>query len=241
MAPVRFRGTPLALSAVFPTDEPPREALMVRLEAEDRLRAPLEIQAVPSTPDPILRMHLPRNTPPGDYEGRMRVGNREQSVLITVEPEIFLRLLPERLVFEARAGDRVPFELTMLNLGNVAVEIRGAYAFGVFEVAGAERAIAKMVTETPSEGRRRLDVLADAVADEHGGLVRVKVESGGGELAPGETRDIRVTLHVPDRIHSGHTYWGTWPIHNMRYYVRISGQAGEPRTKASHERQDHQL
>jgi hypothetical protein len=235
MAPIKFRGTPLALSAAFAADDVPSEPAMVMLEASSRLRLPPAIQAVPFAPAPILRLHLPRNTPPGTYEGTLRVGAREEPVVVTVDPEVFLRLLPDRLVFEAAPGAHVPFDLTFLNLGNVPVDVRGAYAFGLFDVSGAERAIAKMATAKSVEGHGRVDILADALAEEHGGLVRVKVESGAGALSPGETRDVKVTIHVPDRIRSGQTYWGTWPIHNMRYYVRITGRATPPNARASHE------
>jgi len=234
MAPVRFRGTPLALSAALADVEVPAGGLTVRLAAARDLRAADEISAWSSPSDPILRLHLPRTTPPGTYEARMKVGDVDRDVVITVEPEVCLRFLPERLVFEAQPGERVSFDLTMLNLGNVEVEIRGAYAFGVFDVGGTERAIARMVSETPAEGRGRVDVLADAVADEHGGLVRLKVDRGSGPIAAGASREVAITVHVPDRIRDGHTYWGTWPIHNMRYYVRITGR-GEPRTKATHD------
>jgi hypothetical protein len=158
----------------------------------------------------------------------MQVDGREQDVEIVVEPEVLLRLLPARLVFEASPGERVPFVLTLVNSGNVAVEIRGAYAFGLFDVAGPERAIGRLVAE-PKEGQRRIDAFADAIADEHGGLVRVKVEAGEGTIEPGAATELTIAIHVPDRLRPGHTYWGTWPLHNLKYYVRITGKASAPR------------
>ena len=222
LAPVRFRGTPLALTAAV--GEPPGS---YRVCFDPAAGVPPEVDAVAVAADPLLRLHLPRTTPPGTYEGRLIVGDRERAALITVDPEVFLRLLPERLILEASAGDQLQIDLTLLNLGNVAVELRGAYAFGMFDVGGTERAIGKMVVDGGYEGKRRVDVFADAIADEHGGVVRVKVESGAGEIAPGETRDLSVRFHVPDHVRPGRTYWGTWPIHNMRYYVRITARAGD--------------
>jgi len=154
----------------------------------------------------------------------MQVDGREHAVEIVVEPEVLLRLVPARLVFEASPGERVPFELTLVNSGNVAVDIRGAYAFGLFDVAGPERAIARLVADT-KEGQRRVDAFADAVADEHGGLIRVKVDAGEGTIEPGAATELKITIHVPDRVRPGHTYWGTWPLHNLKYYVRITGIA----------------
>jgi hypothetical protein len=231
---VKFRGTPRALVAAVGQAAAERggvHAVRFDAAATGRARA-LDAVAVSVAADPIVRLNLPSDTPPGTYSARMNIGGRDQAVEIVVEPEIVLRLLPARLVFDARPGERVPFELTLMNTGNVAVELRSAYAFGVFDVAGPERAIGKMVGEV-GEGKRRIDVLADAVAEEHGGLVRVKVEKGAGEIVPGTSQDLAVTIYVPERLRPGHTYWGTWPIHNLKYYVRITGQSsGEPRPEA---------
>jgi hypothetical protein len=200
----------------------------VQLDVSPSKRGAVDAVAVSAAADPIVRLSLPSATPPGTYSGRMQVDGREQDVEIVVEPEVLLRLLPARLVFEASPGERVPFVLTLVNSGNVAVDIRGAYAFGLFDVAGPERAIGRLVAE-PKEGQRRIDAFADAIADEHGGLVRVKVDTGQGTIEPGAAVELAITIQVPDRLRPGHTYWETWPLHNLKYYVRITGKASAPR------------
>jgi hypothetical protein len=226
---VRFRGTPRALAAIVERERDAAGVHAVRFDAAAKV---IESVAVSAAADPIVRLHLPSNTPPGTYRGRIEIRGQEESVEIVVEPEILLRLFPEQLVFEAAPGDRVPFELTLVNAGNVPVEIRDVYAFGIFDIAGPERAIGKMVGEAKN-GQRRVDVFADAIADEHGGLVRVKIDSGSGEARPDTSTQLTVTIHVPDRVRPGHTYWGTWPMHNLKYYVRITGRAsGERRDEA---------
>jgi hypothetical protein len=228
---IRFRGTPTSLVAAAGLSAP---AGLHRIQLSKGITGAadaIEANAVAVDADPILRLHLPRTTPPGAYEGRMVVGDREQTVQITVEPDVFFRIMPERLIFTAKAEEPVTFDLVFANLGNVAIDIADVYAFGVFDVGGTERAIGRMmlvksdgsVKSADQETPRRIDVLADAIADEHGGLVRVKVNRGAGTLAPGATRDVAITLRAPERLRSGHTYWGTWPIYNNRYYVKITG------------------
>jgi hypothetical protein len=234
--PVRFRGTPIALSAVTPGGPDAASSLSLTLDLpgtpEHRTHA-VHSRVGDSS---ILKLNLPRNTPPGKYTGIVMVGDVEQEVIVDVEPEVFLRLFPERLVFTARASERVQIEMSLANMGNTAVEVRGAYAFGLFDVGGVERAIAKTVTAqlTGESGvRGRADYFADAIADEHGGMVRVKVDEGAGQIAPDEVREMKITLTVPDRVRPGRTYWGTWPLYNLRHYVRITGADGASEDKPS--------
>jgi hypothetical protein len=227
--PLRFRGTPLSVFGMLDGDDLDQHEPIVRLSARAGLSTIADVPTVKVTEGqvPILRLHLPRHTPPGSYEATIGSGKNERPALITVEPEVFLRMFPDRLTLSAKPGDRVPIDLVLANFGNVPVTIQGAYAFGMFDVAGVERAVGRMLTSDEKKGDRRLDVFAEAVAEEHGGLVRVKVESGEGDLAPGEQRELRVLLYVPDHIREGHTYWGTWPIYYLRYYVRITGDSGK--------------
>jgi hypothetical protein len=230
--PLRFRGTPLTVFGVLDGDVEER-APVVRLSARAGLPTIHDLPTVKATEGevPILRLHLPRNTPPGTYEATIGSGEDERPALITVEPEVFLRIFPDRLKLTARAGDRLPIDLLLANLGNVPVTIQGTYAFGMFDVGGIERATGRMMAGG-KEGERRIDIFADAVAEEHGGVVRLKVEKGEGDVAPGERRELHVVLHVPDHIRPGHTYWGTWPIYYLRYYVQIAGAAADDRKVA---------
>jgi hypothetical protein len=41
-------------------------------------------------------------------------------------------------------------------------------------------------------------------------------------VEPGESRTLALTLALPDRLRAGHTYWGTWPLDYLRYYVRVT-------------------
>ena len=222
---VRFRGTPLSLAALVgaPGEVVGEHPLTLAGPEKAVLAGGRELRAIAVPDDGLMRLHLPRSTPPGTYQATMTVGGAEREVEIVVDPEVFLRLFPERLILTAAAGARVSANLTLVNLGNVQVEVRGAYAFGLFDVGGVERAIARMVSA--KQGERRTDVFADALAEEHGGLVRMKVESGEGVVPPGESRELNLTLQVPQNIRPDHTYWGTWPLYNVRYYVRVTGAA----------------
>jgi hypothetical protein len=231
--PLRFRGTPGSLSAALPRDEPTPRRFPVRValtsEKKKKGAEPIVTRASRVENDLVLQMALPARTPPGTYEGTIEVEGEQRAVVIEVEPEIELQIVPDQLTLRAAPGDRVAVSLTIANAGNVAVDLRRAYAFGVFAAGGLERALHRTYVDERPEGERRVDYLFDRLAEEHGGVVRVAVEAGAGSLEPGEARDVRMNFHVPERLARGRTYSGTLPVHDLRYYVRlVLAEANEP-------------
>lgn len=229
--PLRLRGTPLSLTGLMPAPAGASQQLPVRLapvreerRAAAAATAAAEAAAGPTallTRDGLVRLSLPRQTPPGTYPGRVRIGDREQEILIEVEPEVELRAAPDSLTVEGAPGGRVGAELTLLNAGNVAAEIRRAYGFGLFAVDGADRAIGRAFSGDPPEGQGRADQLAEALAEEHGGLVRIQIDSGDGEIGPGEARQLHLTLVLPNRLSAGRKYWGVWNLHDLGYVFNV--------------------
>lgn len=245
-----FRGTPVSLAAIAPPvadargaeramarEAPAREGRVARASfaAPGETARVLQVSASAAGDRDVLRTFVPRATAPGRYEGTVTVDGVERTAIFQVEPEPFLRIVPDRLQLSAAAGERLTRRLTILNLGNVAVEVRGAYAFGLFDVGGVERAVARTIGGEGGEGGegRSADRFVGMLADEHGGMVRVRVEEGAGNVEPGETRDLTVAFHLPDRLRAGHTYWGTWPIEYLRYYVRVHTTRGEAREEST--------
>jgi hypothetical protein len=200
----RVAEVPLSVDLDVPALEPPEVAVQDLEEGAAR-----------------LALSLPRKTPPGTYEGRARIGGEERPVVLEVEPRIQLHVDPRRLYFRAARGSTVEADLTVTNLGNVACEIRATDAFGLFDTGGLDRAIGRAFSAELAEGERRVDLLADSAAEGFGGLVRIKVASGAGEIAPGGASSVHVAMTLPDRLEAGRLYWGTWRLYNVNYVVRV--------------------
>jgi hypothetical protein len=130
-------------------------------------------------------------------------------------------MYPPNLSLAGQPGGRIEVDLVVANVGNVGCELRELYVFGLFETQGVESAIGRSLRAELAENERRADRLVDELAASHGGLVRVSVLQGAGELAPQEVRDLRVAFHLPNELKTRRAYSGTIPIHNLRYYVRI--------------------
>jgi hypothetical protein len=171
-----------------------------------------------------VTVSLSRLTAPGAYEGKLRVGGTERPLLIEVEPRVRLGIDPRRLYFQAASEAKVEADVTFTNLGNVALELPAEGALTLLQMGGFSGAIGRAATGEAAKGQRRIDALAEAAAEAVGGVVRIKID-GAGELGPGETRAVHLTLTLPDRLEPGRTYWGTWAVHNVNYVVRVEATA----------------
>ncbi len=231
--PLRFRGSPRSVEGMS-TLAPQRPltaplSLDLKLPRSLQAAAPLTVQTEPiGSSATRLRFSLPEATPPGVYEGTVRIGKETYPITVEVEPQAYLVVSPRQLIVQAAAGAEVTADLTIVNSGNVPCEITKTHAFGLFDVKGADRAIGAALADPEVKGQARLGRLMDEAADNHGGLVRVAVRDGAGVVEPGELRTLQVTLHFSERLKPGHTYWGTWPLHNLEYYVKIDVSSSSP-------------
>jgi hypothetical protein len=231
--PLQFRGKPGSLSAAVSDDVAVARRVPVRvaLASKSKDAEKLVVRASRIEGDMVLQMTLPPRTPPGQYEGEVDVEGGTRAVVIVVEPEIELQIVPDQLTLQVTPGEKAPVEVSIANAGNVAVEIRGAYALGIFAAGGLERALHRAYTDKRPDDERRIDYLGERLADEHGGVVRVAVEKGEGTIEPGEVRSVTLNFHVPSGVQPGRTYTGTMPLHDLRYYVRLNvveGKEPEP-------------
>lgn len=224
---LRFRGTPAALAAVFAERVDPEQEMFVSVPLAGPKKPPVEATVQTDFDPRILRLSLPADVPPGAYPGSLRVGNKKRPVVLEVDPAPRLHVVPEQLRVEAHPGDLVGVDLTVLNQGNVPVELRAVQAIGVFMSGGIERALRRAYVKELSPNQRRMDVIADSLADAHGGLLRMKIEQGAGPIAPGQVRELHVVLHVPTGLERGAMYGGNWEVPGLVYPISIF-VAGEP-------------
>lgn len=178
-----------------------------------------------------VRLALPASTRPGEYRGSIRSGGRKEEVTLQVEPRIRLRLSPRQQMLRGRAGERVAATVLVANLGNTDVALREVNAVGLFDVEGAERAIGRTFRSADGDGGRILERLAEELAEGYGGLAKVTVAAGAGDLAPGEARELVLTFHLPDALRPGRVYEGAWALPTVNYMVRVEVAEGKPNKK----------
>jgi hypothetical protein len=232
-APLRFHGTPQLIEGLAPfryADVLGGAAVQVTLPGKES-NAPLatNIQTVPAGENFIfVRFDLPSATPAGNYPGEVSLGEARYPIEVEVEGRSQLHLSPRRLSLNAAPASSIVLEMTAANGGNADADIPQVSAFGLFDVHGAERSIAdafratdKELSEAGDTGQQRLNLLVDRLSQEHGGLVRLQIQEGAGPLRPGEIRNLKLLIRMPESIKPGHAYTATWPIDRLRVAVRV--------------------
>ena len=230
---IRFHGSPRMVEALTPLSLQKVLTSSITLDIKTPSLAqrtrPLNLQSEPvGLSNTRLRFSLPESTPPGIYEGTMLIEGQIYPINVEVVPHSYLVILPRQLSLELPPSREAIVDLMLANSGNVPCEIAKVYAFGIFDVDGAERSIGAAFRDSAAKGQGRLDRLLDEAADNHGGLVRVNIREGAGIIDPGAQRELRAALRFSDRLKPGHTYSGTWPLFNLKYYVRISVPGSKP-------------
>jgi hypothetical protein len=232
---VTFRGPPHRLTSLIALPD----GLDPSGEAKARLKG-VEIRglAVRSLRREGLGMgkatlRLPKSTPPGTYAGSVEIGGLELPAVVEVEPLAKVDVTPSRLAFEVEPGKEVTADVTLVNIGNVPCAVPAASTFCVFDGSGVDHAFwAAFVTEPP-EGKQRIDLLLDDLAESHGGLVEVRARAGDRTIAPGESREVQVNLRFSDRLRPGHAYTGSWDAAGLHLRVRVNVPARKGRPRAA--------
>ena len=228
---MRLRGTPRRLEGVLSV---PADADEVELDVEGLAVESISVRPLgdPGAPERAwLRVALPQSTRPGEYRGTVRAGGREEEIALHVEPRIRLRLSPRGLILGGRAGEHVAATVFAANLGNTSFVIREVNAVGLFDVEGAERAIGRTFRRTDSDGGRIIERLAEELEQGYGGLAKLTVDAGAGDLGPGEARELALTFHLPDGLRPGRVYEGAWALPAVNYMVRVEVAEGKPTRK----------
>lgn len=219
---VRFEGIPTALTALVNVPGGQRGAITVDVVLPDLDSAqPVRALTAPAGETHTrVRLVLEAGTPPGAYDATVHTSEGEIPAVVVVQERPHLTLTPSILRVKAPPGGEVDQQLMLFNAGNVPCQIRGAYAFGLFESEGLDQAIGAGL-QADVGGLERVGAMADALADSHGGLVRLMVREGAGVLDPGEAQQLVTALRFSSRLKPGLQYFATWRLHNLRTAVFV--------------------
>jgi hypothetical protein len=240
-APVRFRGPPHRLTSLVALPDGQEaasrpKALLEGAQIEGAQLRGLAVRPVTREGGPTMSkvtLRLPKSTPPGSYPGSVEVGGRQVPVVVEVEPRPKVEVSPSRLTFEVEPGAEVTAAVTLLNVGNVPFQVPAASKFCVFDGSGVDHAFWVALASDPPEGKERIDLLLDDLAESHGGLVEVRARSAKRTIAPAEASEVEVTLRFTDRLRPGRAYAGSWDADGLHLRIRVSVAAGKTKPPAT--------
>ncbi len=232
--PLRFEGSVDALEGLVPVPPGRRRAIAVDLEGKaGRTVAPRVLTASAGGSWTSVRLVLPEDTPPGEYEATVSVDDDRFPAVLRVPAQPRVVVVPHTVSATLPPDGTATVTLVVANTGNAPVTVPRTVAVGLFDVSGLDRAIGDGLS-SQAQGVDRLGVVADTLAGNHGGMLRVAVRSGSGEVAPGGSTTLTCELRASGRLAEGRAYFGYWTLADATTTVRVSVEApATPRRRGS--------
>jgi len=222
---------PLSLRSAGPGVQSLAELSLAEVRLGGR-GAPLRLQPVPvglnlageGVTRARLRLRLDPATPPGRYQGKVKVGDLTRTVAIEVLAEARLAIQPAPVVLDAGAGASQQFNAAFENLGNVSLtlDLTGRYPLG------EEIPIASDAADTVGSTGDQLASLLDRLSGRGSvpplksfGTAELGQPAGRQVLAPGETRVVAVELTLPTPLSPTARYHLMAPLYAADLHIVI--------------------
>ena len=179
-----------------------------------------------------LRLRLDPATPPGRYEGKVKLGSLERTVAIEVLPEVKLAIRPAPVVLDAAAGAEQRFTAAFENRGNVplTIDLAGDYPLGEEVPIAPDR-----LEGAPAEGNP-LGAVFDLLVGRTPsptllpfGAVQLAMPGGPQVLQPGEARSAEVSASLPKTLSPVARYHLFAPLYAVDLHVVVITGAKSPR------------
>lgn len=211
-----FDGPPDAVEAYLPVDPARRKDIRVSVDSGTGW-VPVTALTAPAGQQTLVRLVLPASTAAGDLDALVEAGDERFEAVVHAARRAELDCTPSALDLVVD-GSEATATVHVLNTGNTVVELPDIAAFGLMSEGALENAIgAGLMSE--GNGFERMARLTDSLADGHGGLARVSIDSGAGPLEPGAATTMLARFRLGERPVAGRRYRGTWPLANLRIAV----------------------
>ena len=228
---IHIRGTPPSLFSILRLDDASPGPLNIELQLpllnRDTSLPSAKVSRIKGTNLARCKLRLDRMTPPGIYKGTVEIQKQHIPLVVEVESRRQLRLFPKLAYLEANRGSQQKFRLTMINVGNVPFVIPKLSAFGLYDQMGVDTAVGKVFRKKSAEHGPLVEYLMEQLQEGYGGIVKLGLGQGAGDLNPGEVRELEIEIKIPDDVVPGHSYWGLWTIcdYNFKFEIDITSTA----------------
>lgn len=157
-----------------------------------------------------LRLRLLPHTPPGNYAARLYVGDKAVDAMVRVLPAVQVTISPSELSFVGTPGSAVTALMTLVNSGNVAVELPNTAPVGIFDDEGVETAFAATYGKPIETFDNFVQIFHGKLREAHGGVMKLTVTRGAGVHPPGSSAVVEMSLDLPKDLKPGHRYHGVF-------------------------------
>jgi hypothetical protein len=167
--------------------------------------APRERKRVPA------HFVLEPHAAPGSYTVDLSCGDQKETAVVHVFEKLGVTVEPDVLHLRGAGGDVVEALLVITNRGNVTETLRDVALVFLEEQNWVGRSLVHALRE--SKGEESHQAYLDRVVGELRSTVarpaRVTLRSDLSEIQPGERRELRLEIKLPDELVKGRTYEGS--------------------------------
>jgi len=171
-----------------------------------------------------LELRLRPDTPPGEHAGVLRSGKESWPAKARVQPVLRARVGPAEMSFRGSPGSTATVLTTLVNEGNVPVELPKFVPIGLFDDDGVETAFATTYRENGETIDAFLSTFTRKLREAHGGLMKLSLARGAGSHPPGAIVAIEVAADLPAALLKGHRYHGIWSTDFANIAVSVTAR-----------------
>jgi hypothetical protein len=227
--PLVFRGAGRAVAVALPEEwADATERPQLELDAPEVQPARARVVRSRGGRGARLRVRMPPTTPPGRYEGTLRLGKAKRPVVIEVPETPRLRLLPNEVSLTAATGEEVRTSVIAINSGNVEVELPEAPELRFFQSPGLDRDPGR-VFEVRVPGLDPVFARTDELQLSTAPVAQVVLLEGAGAMAPGDERRLEIAVTVDADAKPAMRYFGEWQFADVTFALILDvDRTGSP-------------
>lgn len=183
-----------------------------------------------------VRLRLDPATPPGRYEGQIKLGELTRTIAIDILPDLRVQIRPDPLVLDVNAGLNQLADIAVENRGNVALWID---LTGVYPLA-REVPVAPDRLETTAATGNSLGAVFDLLTARRpapalvpAGEITISMPGGAERLNPGETRTVEMSVFLPEDLDQTARYHAFPPVYAEEVHLVVVTAAKPPPKKTT--------
>jgi hypothetical protein len=167
--------------------------------------APRERKRVPA------HFFVEPHTPPGSYTVELSCGSQSETAVVHVFEQLAVQLEPDLIRVRGAGGDVVEALVVVTNRGNVSENLRDLALVFLEEQNWVGRSMVHALRETTAEEGHQsyLDRVVRELRSSIARPARVNLRGEISEIQPGERRELRLEIKLPDELIKGRTYEGS--------------------------------
>jgi uncharacterized membrane protein len=172
-------------------------------------------------------------TPPGSYTVDLCCGDQRETAVVRVFEKLGVQVEPDVIRVRGAGGDVVEALLVITNRGNVSETLRDLALVFLEEQNWVGRSLVYALRETKAEEGHQpyLDRVVGELRATLSHPARVTLRGDVSEIHPGERREVRAEIKLPDELIKGRTYEGSAAFMSSELFFEVECNGTSNSTK----------